>query len=116
MVLCSPVSSICDDNCYALFGKKKDWRFEWIRESGSICKIKSKSVRASLYYITITLLMLDPLYLSIICGFVGGGDMNGIKLIFPEIAVRAMSGVLFIINGFLFWKKVLPSYKIAFSE
>ena len=84
--------------------------------SRSICKIKSKSVRASLYYITITLLTLDPLYLSIICGFVGGGDMNGIKLIFPEMAVRAMSGVLFIINGFLFWKKVLSSYKIAFSE
>ena len=84
--------------------------------SGSICKIKNKLVRASLYYITIALLMLDPLYLSIICPLVCGGDMNGIKLIFPEEAVRVMFGMLFIINGFLFWKKVLPSYKKAFSE
>jgi len=84
--------------------------------SGSICKIKSKLVRAALYYITIALLMLDPLYLSIICPLVGGGDMNGIKLIFPEVVARVVFGMLFIINGVLFWKKVLPSYKMAFSE
>ena len=84
--------------------------------SGSIYKIKSKLVRASLYYITIALLMLDPLYLSIICPLVGGGDMNGIKLIFPEVVARVVFGMLFIINGVLFWKKVLPSYKLAFSE
>ncbi len=84
--------------------------------SGRICNIKSKLVRASLYYITIALLMLDPLYLSIICDLVGGGDMNGIKLLFPEVAVRVMFGVLFITNGFLFWKKVLPRYERAFIE
>ncbi|MCR5272896.1 MAG: hypothetical protein K6E13_07935 [Lachnospiraceae bacterium] len=84
--------------------------------SGSFCKIKSKLVRAALYYITIALLMLDPLYLSIICPLVGGGDMNGIKLIFPEVVARVVFGMLFIINGVLFWKKVLPSYKMAFSE
>ena len=41
--------------------------------------ISSKAIKACLYYITIAMLFIDPLYLSILCGFFGGGDMNGIK-------------------------------------
>ena len=50
----------------------------------NICRIKNKLLRAMIYYITIALLLLDPLYLSFFCSFFGGGDMNGIALICPE--------------------------------
>ena len=39
---------------------------------GRISRQKSKLLRAVMYYITIALLLLDPLYLSILCGFFGG--------------------------------------------
>ena len=38
-----------------------------------ICKAVSKVFRACLYYITIVFLFLDPLYLSVLCGFFGLG-------------------------------------------
>ena len=69
-----------------------------------------------MYYITIALLLIDPVYLSVLCGFVGGGDMNGISLLFPEIAVRIVYGIILIINVVVFVKIVLPKYRLAFSE
>ena len=69
-----------------------------------------------LYDSTIILLLLDPLYLSILCGFFGGGDMNGIALLIPELAARFLYGALLVINVFLFWKQVLPAYKAAFAR
>ena len=68
------------------------------------------------YYITIAFLLLDPLYLSILCGFFGGGDMNGIDLLCPEWAARCLFGVLLIANVLVFWKRVLPVYKKSFAE
>lgn len=47
--------------------------------AGRICRARSKLFRAVLYYITIALLLLDPLYLSVLCGLFGGGDMNGMR-------------------------------------
>ncbi len=81
-----------------------------------ICKAKSKLLRAVIYYITIAFLLLDPLYLSILCGFFGGGDMNGISLLFPEWAARVIFGLLFLVNGFVFLKYLLPTYKKSFAE
>lgn len=81
-----------------------------------ICRAKSKLFRAVLYYITIALLLLDPLYLSVLCGFFGGGDMNGISLLCPEWAARAAFGVLLVLNGLMFWKIVLPAYSRSFSD
>ena len=81
-----------------------------------ICRTESKLLRAMLYYITIAFLLLDPLYLSVLCGFFGGGDMNGIALLCPEAAARCLSGVLLVVNGLVFWKCVLPQYKRSFSE
>ena len=81
----------------------------------SICHAKSKLLRAVLYYITIAFLLLDPLYLSILCGFFGGGDMNGIALLCPEWAARSLFGVLLLANGLVFWKQVLPIYRQSFS-
>ena len=84
--------------------------------AGKISRIKSKLLRAVMYYITIAFLLLDPLYLSILCGFFGGGDMNGISLLFSEWAVRIAFAGLLIINGWMFWKRVLPVYKESFSN
>ncbi len=83
---------------------------------GNICKVKNKPFKAVMYYITIIMLMLDPLYLSVLCGFFGGGDMNGISLLMPELAARIGFGVLLLVNGFVFWKTVLPKYTAAFKE
>ena len=79
-----------------------------------IGKISSKIFKASMYYITIAMLIIDPLYLSILCGFFGGGDMNGISLIVPETVARILYGIIFFINIVVFVKIVLPKYKQAF--
>lgn len=79
------------------------------------CRRKSMLFRALMYYITVALLLLDPLYLSALCGFFGGGDMNGIALLCPEWAARLLFGVLLLANGFVFWKRVLPVYKKSFA-
>ena len=81
----------------------------------NICRAQSKLLRAMLYYITIAFLLLDPLYLSVLCGFFGGGDMNGIALLCPEWAARCLFGVLLLGNGLVFWKRVLPAYQQSFS-
>lgn len=80
----------------------------------SICHAKSKLLRAVLYYITIAFLLLDPLYLSVLCSFFGGGDMNGIALLYPEWAARCLFGALLLVNGLVFWKRVLPVYRQSF--
>ena len=79
-------------------------------------RIKSKLLRAVMYYITIAFLLLDPLYLSILCGFFGGGDMNGISRIFPKWMARIVFAGLLIVNSWIFWKRVLPVYKESFSN
>ena len=81
-----------------------------------ICKINSRVFKACMYYITIAMLLIDPLYLSVLCVFFGGGDMNGIKLIIPEIFARVSYGILLVINGLVFLKIVVPKYKLAFKE
>ena len=81
-----------------------------------IKNISSKAVKACLYYITIAMLLIDPLYLSILCGFFGSGDMNGIKLLVPEAAARILYGLVLIVNVFVFVKIVLPKYKLAFAD
>ena len=84
--------------------------------SGKVKSIKSKVLKACLYYITIALLLLDPVYLSILCSFFAGGDMNGISLLIPEIFARIVFGAILVINAIIFIKIVLPGYKEAFKE
>lgn len=79
-----------------------------------IGKVSSKIFKASMYYITIAMLLIDPLYLSILCSFFGGGDMNGISLIVPEAVARVLYGIILLINIAVFVKMVLPKYKQAF--
>lgn len=84
--------------------------------AAAVSKAKSALCRAVLYYITIAFLLLDPLYLSVLCGLFGGGDMNGIALLLPAWAARGGFGALLLVNGFVLWKKALPTYKKSFSD
>ena len=81
-----------------------------------ICKAKSWLGKAAMWYITLAILLIDPLYLSILCGFFGGGDMNGIKLLFPEMVVRSIFAVIGLIHGVVIWKVLFPEYRKAFRE
>ena len=85
----------------------------------NIDKMKNISfqlVKACLYYITIGLLFIDPLYLSVLCGFVGGGDMNGISLIIPSGVARLIYACVFVMNIIVFRNIVLPKYKEMFKS
>ena len=81
-----------------------------------ICAVKSKVFKTVMWYISLAILIIDPLYLSILCSFFGGGDMNGIKLLLPEIAVRIVFAIIGIIHGIVIWKYLLPKYTKAFQE
>ena len=90
--------------------------YELTMTAPAICKVESEVFKACMYYITMAMLLVDPLYLSVLCGLFGGGDMNGIALLVPEWAARAFFGALLAINGILFWKVVLPKYRSAFAK
>ena len=75
-------------------------------------KLSFKIVKASFYYSTLALLFVDPLYLSVLSRFVGGGDMNGIVLLIPKNIMTITFVLIFIFNLYIFLRKVLPLYKI----
>lgn len=81
-----------------------------------ICAVDSKVFKTIMWYTSLAILLIDPLYLSVLCGFFGGGDMNGIRLLFPETAVRIVFAVIGIIHGVAIWKYLLPEYTKAFQE
>lgn len=90
--------------------------YAMVLPANRICRSPSKILKACCYYITIALLLLDPLYLSVLCPFFGGGDMNGISLLIPETAARIAFGMLLLINAAVFWKRVLPCYTKTFRK
>ena len=81
-----------------------------------ICTSKSKLFKAVMWYSSLSVLIIDPLYMSVLCAFFGGGDMNGIKLLFPEIAVRIISAVIGVVHVIAIWKYLLPSYTKSFQK
>ena len=81
-----------------------------------ICTMESKVLKAVFWYVTIALLVFDPLYLSVLCGLFGGGDMNGIRLLIPEVAARIIFAVIGIVHVVVIWKYLLPRYKEAFNS
>lgn len=82
----------------------------------AICRAKSKVFKAVMWYTTLTVLMLDPLYLCALCDLFGGGDMNGIALILPEIPVRIGFALIGIAHALVIWKYLLPVYTDGFRE
>ena len=83
---------------------------------GPICRIGSDVVRTCAWYTSLTMLMLDAVYLSVFYSWVGGGDMNGIALLIPEIVARIGYGVLLAVNIVVFFKVVLPKYRAGFDK
>ena len=81
-----------------------------------ICAMESKVLKAVFWYVTIALLVLDPLYLSVLCGFFGGGDMNGIRLLMPEVVARILFAIIGVIHIMVIWKYLLPKYKESFNS
>lgn len=85
--------------------------------SRKIVSVNNKFIKSICYYSTVIFLFLDPLYLSILYRFFGGGDMNGIILLgFNEIFVEIFFVFIFIVNLFIFINKVYPLYKESFSN
>ena len=78
-------------------------------------RLQSTFLRAVAYYLTLVFLLADPLYLSVLSFFVGGGDMNGIILILPEMVVRLNFGIIAVINILLVVKFVVPKYRQAYQ-
>lgn len=81
-----------------------------------LAKNSSKVFKACMYYITISMLVIDPLYLGVLCRFFGGGDMNGISLLMPETFAKIVYGCILVVNTIIFFKVVLPKYKMAFHN
>ena len=103
---------------FCLVGAVSTLIFGWvlIALAKKICNTKSKVFKSIMWYVSLAILLIDPLYLSVLCSFFGGGDMNGIKLLFPEIAVRIVFAVIGIVHSFVIWKYLLPEYKKAFQQ
>lgn len=82
-----------------------------------ICTAAGMYMRAVCYYVTVLFLLNDPIYLSVLCGFFGGGDMNGIvRFGAPEWAVRLGLGLITLANLFLIARYVYPTYKEAVAQ
>lgn len=81
-----------------------------------VCASSNSMLKAVVYYVTMTMLFLDPLYLSVFYRFVGGGDMNGIALLIPEMAASIAFGILFLLHAVVFVKYVYPQYRRAFEK
>ena len=80
-----------------------------------IVVLKSVFLRAIGYYITIGFLFADPIYMSILYPYVGGGDMNGIRLLIPEMVARVIFGIILAVNLIIIWKIVYPKYTKAYQ-
>lgn len=102
---------------FCLAGAVSALVFGWILTAlaKKIVKAKSKVFKSVMWYVTLAILLVDPLYLSILCGFFGGGDMNGIRLLFPELAARTVFAAIGLCNGMIIWRYLLPEYTKAFQ-
>lgn len=84
--------------------------------TSKICNIKSALIRTCAWYTSLTMLILDPLYLGVFYRWVGGGDMNGIALIVPEVVASAVAVVVGVVNIIVIWKVLYPAYTRSFAE
>ena len=63
------------------------------------------------YYLALVLLLLDPLYVSVLSFFVGG-DINGMAmgLGIPYIGIRIVFLIILLLNVYLVTKTLYPRY------
>ena len=104
--------------CFCLAGAVATVLSAWILTglTGMIVQASSKVFRACMYYITVAMLLVDPVYLCGLYKLVGGGDMNGISLLLPEPVVQVFCGSLLIVHVVVFRKRILPQYKKSFER
>lgn len=84
--------------------------------TSKICSMRSALIRTCAWYTSLTMLILDPLYLSLFYRWVGGGDMNGIALIVPEVVVSVVAAIIGVVNIIVIWKVLYPAYTRSFAE
>jgi hypothetical protein len=82
----------------------------------SVLKSSNETVRAIGWYATLVLLCLDPLYLSVIHRFVGGGDFNGIILAGIPSAIIVIIFLVFMVLNLLIIKMIYPEYRQRFLK
>ena len=81
-----------------------------------VLKNNNKFILAIFYYVTIVLLVTDPIYITVLSGFFNGGDVNGIVLFgVNELTVKIIFGLIGCANMVLFFKYVYPKYKHKFK-
>ncbi|MBR3887133.1 MAG: hypothetical protein IKJ21_06000, partial [Alistipes sp.] len=76
--------------------------------AGKICSMRSALIRTCAWYTSLTMLILDPLYLGVFYRWVGGGDMNGIALIVPEEVATVVAAIIGVVNIIVIWKALYP--------
>lgn len=81
-----------------------------------ICEIPSSIIRTCAWYINIILLLLDPIYLSLLYRWVGGGDMNGIKNLMSESIAAGFAVAIVLVNAYCIWKYLYPAYTESFAR
>lgn len=67
------------------------------------------------YYLTIVLLVVDPVYLGIVSLMMEGGDMDGIRTVMNEQVVRLVAELVSIANVFIIIKYFLPKHRVAWK-
>ena len=84
-----------------------------LRLSPRFDQLKSSFLQASLYYLTLLGLLLDPLNLSI-GPFIYGGDANGIAfgLGLPRWIIQGVFALVFLFNHELLARVLVPAYGI----
>ena len=102
---------------FCLAGALSTFIVAWILVlmSRKICAAQTPLFKAIMWYVTLALLLLDPLYLSVLCGFFGGGDMNGIRMLLPEVSVRITFAIIAVVHILVIWKYLLPKYSESFK-
>ena len=65
---------------------------------------------------TVIMLVLDPIYLCLLSGAFGGGDVNGILYLMPQAWVWIIFAFILLFNIWILIKKVNPAYTSAFKE
>ena len=65
---------------------------------------------------TVIMLVLDPIYLCLLSGAFGGGDVNGILYLMPQAWVWTIFAFILLFNIWILLKKVNPTYTASFKE
>ena len=56
-------------------------------------------MKAIFYYITVIMLVLDPIYLCLLSGAFGGGDVNGILYLMPQAWIWTIFAFILLFNN-----------------